>query len=551
MCLRGLALLPLFLIGLSCQPFEDPSYQRPKDPPPGQTTADPKKPSPERPAPPVDAPPLTVVPGAAPVGKIICLAYDHRSATIVSGDDAKSVWVWDAKTGRPVRPIRIPFRYRLTVSPDGKLVYADGKDDALPIGDIAEGKHVGDLGGPIDSVWCFAWGAGGQLYAGGSSGNIRVWDVGTRKQLRKFNAYPNQVRDMHFLESGELFTAGTRVYEGRTAGGAVTFRCNENDYLKTWDAATGRLRKAHGAAGSQLAFSARRRCVYVLETDGRSVTVEGDPPTTTGRDYVQRDIHSLREIARFESEPVNEFVAAASPDGRLLAVARSGKLRLYDTATDREIFCRPEWNMSSLAFAPNSRQLAGGGAGRLHLLDFPLSEWTSQAGPGGRERLWTKLAGDDMPAAYTALTQLARTPADTLADLDRVVRARAPVAGAEQIRKWIAELDAAAFRDREAAQAQLVKAFAEAEAHLRARLAAKDTSIESRARIEAVFSRVAAIPPLTGDDLHEARYLQLLEMIHSDASLRLVERVAKGAPGHPYTEEAKRVVARWQWSGPS
>src|SRR5262245_8511475 len=373
MRLRRLALLPLLiLIGLSCQPFDDPGDGPLKVRAPGQTSADPQKQPPVPSAPPIEVPPATATPGKEPVGKIISLAYDPRSATIVTGDDAKSVWVWDAKTGRSVRPVRIPFSFRLTVSPDGKLVYADGNEEGLPIGEIASGKHVGDLEGPIDWVCCFAWAPGGELYAGGTSGNIRVWDVGTRKQLRKFNAYPNQVRDMHFLEGGELFTAGTRVYEGRTEGGAVTFRCNEDDALKTWDAAAGRLRKAHAVTGSQLTFCARRRCVYVLEWGGRSITVEGDPPTTTGRDYVQRDLYSLREMARFESDPVHEFVAAASPDGRLLAVARGGKLRLYDTATDREICCRSEWKVSSLAFAPNSRQLAGGGAGRLHLLDLPL-----------------------------------------------------------------------------------------------------------------------------------------------------------------------------------
>src|SRR5262249_47393674 len=374
------------------------------------------------------------------------------------------------------------------VPADGKLVYGDAGQDGLAIGDIATGKHVGGLlTRQADLVRCFAWDPGGQLYVGGTSGDIRVWDVSTRKQVRRFNVYPSQVRDVHFLESGELLTAGTRIYEGRTAGGAVTFRCDEDDALKTWDAATGRLRKAPPVPGPRLAFAARRRCVYILEGGGRSITVEGDAPTSTGRDYVQRDVFSMREMARFESDPVHQFVAAAAPDGRLLAIARDGKLHLYDTATDREICRRGEWNVSALAFAPNSRQLAGGGVGRLHLLDLPLPEWTAPAGLGNRERLWVDLAGNDMPAAYAALTRLAAARADTLTDLDQLVQPRAPVAGTEQIRKWIGELDAAGFRDREAAQAQLVSAFAEAEGPLRARLAGKDTSPEARARIEAVF----------------------------------------------------------------
>src|SRR5262245_28344615 len=59
MRIRPLALLPLFvLIGLSCQPFEDPGDGPPKERAPDQTSADPQKQPPVPPAPPIEVPPL-------------------------------------------------------------------------------------------------------------------------------------------------------------------------------------------------------------------------------------------------------------------------------------------------------------------------------------------------------------------------------------------------------------------------------------------------------------------------------------------------------------
>ena len=261
--------------------------------------------------------------------------------------------------------------------------------------------------------------------------------------------------------------------------------------------------------------------------------------------YVQRDLTSMKELNRYEGGTVSRFLAAISPDGRLLALLRGHTVHLYDTATDREICSLPGWKVYPITFSPDSRQLAGGGAGRLLLQNFPLKEWSEAAKTVGRDQLWTDLVGNDMKAVYAALTRLTGTSAATMAELDRLIQPRKTATDPSQIREWIADLDANSFRTRAAAEAKLVVVLVEAEAPLRGKLAARDTSPESRTRIESILSQLRPIGPLTGNELRETRYLQLLEGIHSKEARVLVERIAKGASGHLFTEEAKRIVARW------
>src|SRR5262249_26452800 len=163
-----------------------------------------------------------------------------------------------------------------------------GKPDAVCIADLATGAQVGELCAPFSYARCFAWGPDGKLYTGDADGMVRAWDVATRAQVRAFKAHPLQVRTLHFLDGGQLFTAGTRYFKATAQGGAVTFLGNEDDHLKTWDPAAGKLLKTHAVEASAPVFAPNRRCVYALELNGKVFS-----ETASTWDYVQRDARSM------------------------------------------------------------------------------------------------------------------------------------------------------------------------------------------------------------------------------------------------------------------
>lgn len=179
---------------------------------------------------------------------------------------------------------------------------------------------------------------GHQLVSGSSDGTLRLWDIETGREVRRFQR-PKGVSVM------AIFSPDSRRV---LSGGA-------EDTVRLWDAATGReLRSFRGGNGE----------IYTLAftPDGRRVLSAG-----VDSSVVVWDVHSGGELCRFTGHecPVNSL--AVSPDGRLaLSAAGQDAGRVWEIETGRQVrVVTPfAWGLN-VAFCPAGPRLLAWDADRF------------------------------------------------------------------------------------------------------------------------------------------------------------------------------------------
>lgn len=144
--------------------------------------------------------------------------------------------------------------------------------------------------------------------------------------------------------------------------------------------------------------------------------------------------------------------------------------------------------------------------------------------------------------AHTTLWRLVASPKNAVAYLKDKLPPT-PRVKPERLRQLVHDLDHEKYSTREAAAAELTNLGVEAWPELRQALAGNPSS-ETRRRAEAIL---AAEVPWKADSPGRVRRLpaiQVLERIGSPPACKILDALAKGAPGAWETQEAKASLER-------
>lgn len=254
------------------------------------------------------------------------VAFSPDGKLLSVGDD--QIFILDARTGKQVRafPSRSGFARNLVFSPDGTRIACccgDKANDVVVVYEVKSGRELGRLR-HSECVHIIAWFADGKTFATGSYGGVdapdtvKVWDARTLK---------------------ERFTlGGTKRYGNKDAD----------------------------QSGYAVAVSPDGRTVVtgVSIIDNKSAT--SPIPGVTARkilrvDVVLRDSASGKERARLRGQPgYNVRRLAFSPNGKLLATAVDGVVRLWDPATCRQVAAVPRLvtgDIWDIAFSADGKRL--------------------------------------------------------------------------------------------------------------------------------------------------------------------------------------------------
>ena len=159
---------------------------------------------------------------------------------------------------------------------------------------------------------------------------------------------------------------------------------------------------------------------------------------------------------------------------------------------------------------------------------------------GDMGRLWEDLAGADESRAYLAFWTLAAAPEQTVPFLSRVLSPAPspplPPELAEQVTRWIAELDAPDFAVREAATNRLAD-HPEAAGALRRVL--DDVSPEARTRIDHLLRTTAAN---TRDAVRVQKAVRVLRYLGTPDAVALLKDLAAADSAAAVTVEARRAL---------
>jgi WD40 repeat protein len=285
--------------------------------------------------------------------------------------------------------------------------------------------------------------------------------------------------------------------------------------------------------------------LLVVHPDGRRFLV-----ATRDRQLRFCDIATFTELARVEAvEEHSDPRAKTLPFYNViqsLAFSRDGKwfvtggedttVRLWEVATRSEVrrFHGHTKGVLSVGFGPNSRTILSTGE------DGAAYQWNAVPTNAKRSTtLWEDLASKP-ERAYQAIWTLADDPV-TAVKLLRAKITPAQGVSADQIAKFIQQLDAPRFAEREAAMKTLTEMEQQSLPALKD-AQKKGTSPEIRERAGKILERYTIDP--TGENLRRSRAIQALELAGTNDAKELLREWAKGASGARLTEEAKAALGR-------
>jgi WD40 repeat protein len=192
---------------------------------------------------------------------------------------------------------------------------------SLRVWDVESGKELRRFVGVADTVRCLAWSPDGRFVAAGHSadlrracpGTLRLWDVDTGKETRTFNGHTSPISSVAFSPNGKmLLTSGSYDHT-----------------VRLWDVETGkelqRFRGPAPALAEDVEFTTFEQAVFT--PDGRRVLACGN-----GYDPHLRLWDVATGVQLHESGPVPKgfFCVAALPDGqRCVTTGADGVVRLW------------------------------------------------------------------------------------------------------------------------------------------------------------------------------------------------------------------------------
>jgi RNA polymerase sigma factor (sigma-70 family) len=264
----------------------------------------------------------------------------------VLGLGSGSVILWDAATGKEVRRFAGPA-WRMeggtgysvqvgsfAVSPDGKALAVgtwDGSrlDCPILLFDLATGRKLGEWpahrsnGSSANRALAFV--TPELLVSAGADGSVRVWDLATKREARRLTT-PDKGPVWQLVPSPD----GKYVFAGGSDGKA--------GYWIAWEVATGKVTRREAdlpARSVKLALSPDGATLAVALGTERTPKEGGH---TEVRVYSGPDWKERRRWRAHEGEFWSRCSVAFAPDGRTVATGGADqKVRRWDVATGKEI----------------------------------------------------------------------------------------------------------------------------------------------------------------------------------------------------------------------
>ena len=309
-------------------------------------------------------------------GSVLAIAFHPDDHRLVTSSVDSTIRVWDLQERHESHRFR-GHKYgkaygvfETAFSPDGKWILSGGSDSTIKLwrADAGDNNLIAakneSSGKPLvfpqpsqEKDWlvgnnrfvdAVAYSPdGSQLATAGEDGNIRLYDLPTRRLTYTFKEHRQSTAAVAFHPEGELIASGEGGINGREVGEILVWNRKNGVIIQ-------RL-TGHSGPISAIAFSPNGDQLF-SSMGGQVVANQGEVigwDWKSGQQTFKND--QLRGVRRID----------LSPDGKLIAVAQmEGRVRLLNSLDGTVITKLGESgdNHFSAAFAPNGKSLAVGSA---------------------------------------------------------------------------------------------------------------------------------------------------------------------------------------------
>ena len=252
--------------------------------------------------------------------RAVALSHDGRYG--LSGSTDNSMRLWDLTTFKPIQIFKGHTKQVWDVAfvPNTKHVLSASWDATVRLWDTSTGKDIRTFQHPIDVNAVVVSKDGRMMLTGCDDRHMRLWDLTKNEEVKKYPGHDDYCYACAFAPNGVHVASGSKdrravVYE-MTSGKIVQkfeqnnavlgvafssdskylFTCGDSD-VYVWDISTGKKAKAFEGKGSYLVNS------MSLSADGRRLLTGGEDKmlrlwdTATGKEIVSYPGHTMAILA--------------------------------------------------------------------------------------------------------------------------------------------------------------------------------------------------------------------------------------------------------------
>jgi WD40 repeat protein len=272
------------------------------------------------------------------------LSFSPNGKLLVSAGCDGAIRVWEVSTGRQAHYFGQKSPLSVVFSPDGQMLACGGWDGEIVVWDLDRNKEIVRYSGHQGSVESLAFSPTGHLLAAASEdGTARVWDVTAGTEVWRFVKQKEGVQSVTFSPDGRAMATGGR-----------------DGTIRLWELVSGketRRFQRHSGQIQALCFS----------PDGKTLVSGGVGDIPTGPPEINTwDVSSGKNLTK-QKQDGHWFAAALAPDGKTVALSegRDG-VELLAAPTGQKIGTLqlpPSCLVNTMAFSANSKLLATTGVG--------------------------------------------------------------------------------------------------------------------------------------------------------------------------------------------